>query len=227
MGKMTDLEEEKTCIVSGNLDCKKCDLRSLLICEIDPKKMRKFVLGNTLYRLIALTIFIFVGLMTNQWWWFYSYGIIVAFTFILIEPRLLCSHCPHYARAGKFLKCWALRGMPKLWRYNPGPINKPEKNTMLIFGSFIDIFPFIGAIYGIIVFILNPFSQLIYGIGLISTMIFFSYMAYYFSKILLGDACKRCPNFSCAMNKVPKEIVNKFLEKNPIMQKAWKEKGNI
>lgn len=186
---------------------------------------RKFVLGNTFYRLSALTIFFLVGLMTNQWWWFYSYGIIIALTFILIEPRLLCSHCPHYDRPGKFLKCWALRGMPKVWRYNPKPISKTEKNMMLIFGSYIDLFPFIGIIYGIVLFILDPFSQLIYGISLILTAILFIILVYYFSKVLLGDACKRCPNFSCAMNKVSKDVVNKFLEKNPVMQKAW-EKEN-
>ena len=218
------MEEEDTCIVSGKLDCKICDIKDLLICEIDVKMARKFVLGNTLYRLSALTIFLFIGLMTNQWWWFYSYGIIVALTFILIEPRLLCSHCPYYARTGKFLKCWALRGMPKLWRYNPGPMNKAEKNIMLILGSFIDVFPFIGVIYGIVIFALNPFGQLFYGISLILITIFFTYMVYYFSKVLLGDVCKRCPNFSCAMNKVPKDVVNKFLEKNPIMKKAWETK---
>ncbi len=215
------MEEEETCIVSGKLDCETCDIKNLLICEIDVKMARKFVLSNTLYRFSALTIFLFIGLMTNQWWWFYSYGIIVALTFVIIEPRLLCSHCPHYARSGKFLKCWALRGMPKLWRYNPGPIGKAEKKIMLILGSFIDLFPFIGVVYGIVIFALNPFSQLFYGIGLILITIFFTYMVYYFSKVLLGDACKRCPNFSCAMNKVSKEVVNKFLEKNPVIQKAW------
>ena len=215
------LEEKKTCIASGNLDCKRCNIRDKLICEIDLKKARKFIIGNTVYRLTALTIFVIIGLISNQWWLFYSYGIITALTFIIIEPRLLCSHCPHYARSGKFLKCWALRGIPKLWRYNPKPINKIEKTIMLILGSFIDLFPFVGVIYGFILFFLNPLEQLLFGISLILTTILFTFMVYYFSKKLLGDACKRCPNFSCAMNKVPKDVINKFLDKNPTMRKEW------
>lgn len=32
-------------------------------------------------------------------------------------------------------------------------------------------------------------------------------------------------NFSCAMNKVPKEIIDTFLKKNPEMKEAWIKSG--
>ena len=46
-----------------------------------------------------------------------TYTGVLILTFFIIEPRLLCSHCPYYEKEGKVLKCWALRGMPKLWKY--------------------------------------------------------------------------------------------------------------
>ena len=154
-----------------------------------------------------------------------SYATIMPLTFLVIEPRLLCSHCPFYEKEGKCLKCWALRGMPKLWKYRPGPATRTEKTIMLIFGMYIDIFPFIGSIWGIIVFALDASNNLIAGIFLILTTVLFLIVAAYFSKVLLGNACKKCTNFSCSMNKVPKEIVEKFLEKNPTMKEAWIKAG--
>jgi len=47
----------------------------------------------------------------------------------------------------------------------------------------------------------------------------------YFSKVLLGHACQKCPNFSCVMNKVSSDIISVFLNINPVMKKAWEEAG--
>ncbi len=92
---------------------------------------------------------------------------------------------------------------------------------MLIIGGYIDLFPFVGAIWGIVFFAYNHIDYLGLGIGLVVVTLLFIIVAGYFSQVLLGNACKRCANFSCAMNKVPKEIVDKFLEKNPKMREAW------
>jgi hypothetical protein len=32
-------------------------------------------------------------------------------------------------------------------------------------------------------------------------------------------------NFSCPLNDVPKEVVDAYLERNPVMQRAWEESG--
>ena len=34
--------------------------------------------------------------------------------------------------------------------------------------------------------------------------------------------CTHCINFSCPLNKVPEETVEKYLDKNPVMKAAWK-----
>jgi len=62
--------------------------------------------------------------------------------FLFIEPWLLCSNFPYYEKEGKFLKCCALRGMPKIRKYQPGPMTNIEKILMILIGAFIDLFSF-------------------------------------------------------------------------------------
>jgi len=215
----------KNCIADENLNCVECELNGKLICVVNNKFANRFLIGNITYRLLALIIFMLSGLLIGHWWMLILYAIILPLTFLVIEPRLLCSHCPFYEKEGKYLKCWALRGMPKLWKYKPGPATRTEKTVMLIFGAFIDVFPLVGSIWGIIHFALNTTNNLFVGISLIVITILFLIVAAYFSKILLGNACKKCANFSCSMNKVPDEIMKKFLEKNPKMKNAWIKAG--
>ncbi|WP_457557096.1 hypothetical protein [Candidatus Harpocratesius sp.] len=76
----------------------------------------------------------------------------MAFTFILLEPRLLCTHCPFYQIEGNILKCGALWGIPTFWGFRPEAVNSKKQYIMLIFGSIIDLVPFVGIIYGLILF---------------------------------------------------------------------------
>ena len=215
----------KNCIANKDSSCAECEIEGELICFVDKKFANRFTLGNVVYRLLAILIFIFSGLMIDHWWMLISYSVVLLVTFTLIEPRLLCSHCPYYEKEGSFLKCWALRGMPKLWKYRPEPINRIEKITMLIFGGFIDLFPFVGAVWGLIFFSLHYINYMFEGIVLVFCTFFFMVVAGYFSRILLGHACKKCANFSCSMNKAPNELIDKFLQQNPKMKKAWIASG--
>ncbi len=215
------LELPKNCIADENSSCAECDIEGELICFVDKKFANKFTIGNIAYRIFAIAIFVFSGLIIGHWWMFILYIMVLLFTFLILEPRLLCSHCPFYEKEGKFLRCWALRGMPKLWEYKPEPISRTEKIIMLIFGTFIDLFPFLGIVWGIIYFALNYNVYLFAGIPLVICSFLFMVVAGYFSRVLLGNTCKRCANFSCSMNKVPKELVDRFLEKNPKMKEAW------
>jgi len=220
---MTESSIPKNCIVDKNSNCKECDLDNSLLCNFDKKFAKKFLLGNTAYRIIAITILILAGFITGQLWMFIIYTIMIILTFFIIELRLLCSHCPFYAMEGRFLKCWALRGMPKLWKYRPEPMSKSEKNIMLIIGMFIDLFPFVGSVIGIILFVVNPTENIIMGAGLIIATIIFIAVVIYFSLVLQGYACKKCPNFSCPMNKTPDKVKDAFMEKNELIKKAWQD----
>ena len=209
------------CIADENSNCIECEMEGELICFVDKKFANRFALGNLTYRVLAILILVFSGLLIGNWWMLISYIIVMIVTFLILEPRLLCTHCPFYEKEGKYLKCWALRGMPKLWKYRPEPMNKVEKLAMLAFGSYIDLFPFVGVVWGLIHFGLYFQENLLFGILLTITSFLFMVIAGYFSKILLGNTCKACANFSCSMNKVSKEIIAKFLENNPKMKEAW------
>jgi hypothetical protein len=37
--------------------------------------------------------------------------------------------------------------------------------------------------------------------------------------------CSRCVNFSCPLNTVPRETVEAYLARNPVMRRAWEESG--
>lgn len=212
------------CIADNNSNCFECELKDVLICNFEKSFANKFLIGNVFYRIFAILILILVGLITTFWWMMITYIIVILLNFFIIEPRLLCSHCPFYAKDGNYLKCWALRGMPKLWKYRPGPMNKKEKIAMLSLGVFVDLFPYIGSGLGIVWFILNPIDYFVTGISIIVITATFTIIVIYFTKLLQGFACKHCPNFSCGMNKTPNEYLEVFLKKNPILKKAWEEK---
>lgn len=216
---------EGICIADENAKCDECELNGQVLCHFSKEFANKFLWGNILYRTLGTFITILAGYLTGQWWMLPTYIIAVLVTFSVIEPRLLCCHCPHYAKEGKVLKCWALRGMSKLWKYRPEPINETEKNIMLLVGGFIDLFPFITAGVGIFgAFIVGIEDVLSFGmLGLLIVLtVAFTVLVWYFDKFLRGGTCKKCLNFSCAMNKTSEEIREKFFQKSPTMANAWK-----
>lgn len=213
------------CLADDHANCDECELNGLVLCHFSKEFANKFLLGNIIYRAIATLIAIVAGALTGLWWIAPVYLITVLVTFLIIEPRLLCCHCPQYAKEGRLLKCWALQGMPKLWRYRPEPINSTEKMLMLLIGGFIDLFPFIAVAVGFIsIFtggVAAAFSNYIFWL-LIALTTMFTILVWYFDKFLRGGACKKCLNFSCAMNKTPDDIQKKFFQKSPTMRDAWK-----
>ncbi len=211
------------CFKPDNEECKECSIKDVILCRFTRKEKIGFALGNLTYRILASAIFFFFFLITQIWWVIWVYIILVVLTFLILEPRLLCSHCPFYALEGRSLKCGGLWGMPKIWRYRPEPISRWEQNLMVLIGAIIDISPILGIFLGFIAFFLSPIKSIFYLIGLIVVSILFIGLAYYFGTVLLGDRCKRCPNFSCRMNKVPEEYRRQFLDKNPIMKFAWEK----
>lgn len=74
----------------------------------------------------------------------FTIWIIFTFSYFgLIEIRVMCSHCPHYAEPEiKSLKCWTNYGSPKLWKYRPGPMSIIEK-TIFIAGFLIMLLPLV------------------------------------------------------------------------------------
>ena len=187
----------KTC---PNDTCNNCNIQAKVNCKFNFTQLFKFYA-------ISLPSFIIGGffLYNYQVSAFYNWLLVIGLFFLVIEIRVLCSHCPHYEKSSYFLSCWANYGAPKLWKYRPGPMNYLEK-LILISGFFIVWrYPII-----YIVFHRNWAVLILYII--LATMFFF---------VLRMKNCVQCINLSCPLNNVDAETKSQFLNKNPEIQKHW------
>ena len=104
-------------------------------------------------------------------------------------PAILCRHCPHYARRGWFIVCPTTVGPPKILRPNPRPISRAEKAAFGMGFALVLGFPII---------ILAARGRFAFAaFALAGAGLFF-----------VGErtfSCSRCLNFSCLLNRVPRE----------------------
>ena len=146
------------------------------------------------------------GLIVSGYGWYILGWIGFAmFFFNVWEIKILCTHCPYYAENEKTLKCNANYGSLKLWKYNPKPMNLFEKVQLIIGFIILIFFP--------IVFMLVGQQLLFAGISTFGGIIFFLFLS--------STDCKHCVNFSCPLNRVPENLVREYMDKNPLMAKAW------
>ena len=117
----------------------------------------------------------------------------------------MCSHCPHYAEDGSYLKCWANYGVPKLWKFNPGPMSRLE--DVLFLGG-------LAVVWGLPLITLIATFQIFFFITFIlATAGFFM--------TLKACFCSICFNFACPLNEVNEENREKFFKNNSETAKAW------
>ena len=123
----------------------------------------------------------------------YSIGWLIVFAIMgvgvtVIILRFYCSHCPHYTREGKKLKCIFFWGVPKPFKKRPGKLDVTDKMITFI---------------ATVVLLIFPLYWLLMELGLL--------IIYVLSLIGLGAAiyrneCERCIYFECPMNKVSETI---------------------
>jgi len=185
--------------------CEGCPLSERLKCRFDRGDLLHF-LGMT----GCVGIPAVLGMVRGGYgWYLLGWAAIWLVFFGLWEIRILCSHCPYYAERGATLHCIANYGCPKVWRYHPEPISTPEKIQLMIGFVLVAGYPFPFLILG------RQFSMAL--VALWGTVMFFWTLRRY--------TCAQCVNFSCPLNSVPKEIVDAYLERNPVMRRAWEESG--
>lgn len=204
--------------------CLECEIEGKLICKTDKPFRKNFILRHLTFRGTAFLGLIIIGAFLNNWWLTIVYAIGVFLNFAIIEPRFLCSHCPFYAEKGFILHCNTLYGLPKLWKYRPGPITKTEKVIQIISGGFVDMFPIVAFIYGIIIMFTGSATST-ERIALIGITIILILLMIQLNKLIQSEVCPKCPNFSCAMNKVPKSLRDSYIKRNPIMKEKWEKSG--
>ncbi len=184
-------------------NCDTCHVSDNLVCHYTGKKLALFL---TMF--IPLFIFAGYGMFTFNVWIFAAWGLFIFSFFGLIEIRVMCSHCPHYAEPElTSLKCWANYGSPKIWKYRPGPMSWLE-NIIFFLGFLIILIP----------------PAIVFGLQKR-----FCFMGIYLGVLLLVFGllhifyCSHCINFACPLNAIKKKEREEFFDKNPDVKKAWEK----
>lgn len=130
---------------------------------------------------------------------------LTALFFGYVEIKILCSHCPRYAEEGRFLKCYAHWGFPKIPRYDPGPMSALEKAVWLVCVSAL-------VTYHVPFFIRKrQWRSLLLTTLAAAAFVFTVYRTH----------CGRCPNLSCPGNHVPEHVREIFSGYYPGIAGAW------
>ena len=193
------------CSCSDESRCGNCGQSKELNCRFNYKGLLQFYLI-----FLPFLIFSLIGVREAGYSSFIKgWGVMAIVFFGFWEIYILCSHCPYYARKGFTLKCLANHGCPKFWKYNPGPIGSFKKAQLIIGFIAMGGYPFI--------FMALGNQPLYFVLSLAGLMFFFG--------ALLRFKCTRCINFSCFFNRVPKELADDYIIKNPVMKEAWEKAG--
>jgi hypothetical protein len=186
-------------------ECAGCGLQEQLMCRLDYRDTVTFLMNGLPFFVTAIAGSIVAG----YGWYLLAWLAYSVFFFFVWEGRVLCSHCPYWAEEGRTLHCHANAGVFKIWRYHPEPMSRSEQAQFIIGALGLIFFP--------LVLILVGRQWLLAGIGLTSAISWFHG--------LRRTGCNRCINFSCPANTVPKERVDAYLERNPVMREAWEQSG--
>ena len=145
-------------------------------------------------------------------WWLLGWFVYLFVFFELWENRILCAHCPYYAEnggQGHTLHCYANYGLYKTWPYDPRPMGRSHKVQFLVALSIFVGYP--------LPFLFLSEQYLVLLIAMIGIVVWLT--------VLKFKICPHCLNFSCPLNSVPKNLVDAFLKRNPVMRQAWEDCG--
>jgi hypothetical protein len=187
--------------------CEGCPLQQSLTCHFNGRLLLRFFA-------IAFPPFILggIGIVRISTWLLLPWIVLLISYFGLIEIRVMCSHCPHYAQPGTTsLQCWANYGSPKLWKFRPGPLNRMERSVFFVGLIIIAAYPLIFIIIG------QQWLLLLFFILTTGAMAF-----------LMGRfMCSHCMNFACPFNGVDAATQEAFFSRNPVISRAWQKDLNL
>lgn len=207
--------------------CANCENQNSLNCRWKVSDLLLFMATVLPAMLGCITGTVLIWIVQGAWWPTITYILFFPIVLGVAETRFLCSHCPYYAQEGRVLHCLANHGLLKFWRYHPEPMNKLEK-VLMVFLGIIFLLPMPGAILGYnIWFFVENLSR--YGQPALIAVIGFSVVTMgsivALAFVMVKHICVSCINFSCPFNRVDKNRRDAYLQRNPIMKKAWEESG--
>ncbi|MCJ7738791.1 MAG: hypothetical protein MUQ10_16005, partial [Anaerolineae bacterium] len=185
--------------------CDGCGVPEELVCHFNIRQLLIFLS-------MAIPVFLLGGFLVYQFdpYLLIAWILCIVSYFGLIEIRVMCSHCPHYAEATlKSLKCWANYGSPKLWKYRPNPMSSLERVVFYLGFIVMLSVPMIPA--------LLQKSYVLLGMYVLLIAVW--------KRALKVLYCSHCMNFACPFNNIDSEMRRRFFDRNPAIGKAWEEYG--
>ena len=133
------------CSVQPALNCEDCTIQFRLMCRYGQVDTLPIFM-------VAIPFFVtIIGVVIAAGFGCYLLGWLayVLFSFIVWEGCVLCSHCPYWTKPSTILRCHANYGVPKIWKYRPGPMNRVEKiqfrvGTVLLIADPIPFYSWAG-----------------------------------------------------------------------------------
>lgn len=220
---MTGPEHPRTC-TGDTGDCDGCTLDDALNCRFEREKLIGFLAMILPFVTASVLGLYIVGTIMRTQIFLAAYAAFFAAFFILIEPRILCRHCPHYAREGNIIRCHANYGLPRIWRYDPRPLNGLEKAGVLAGFGVFGLYPIAVEGYGIwTLFIAMGFVNPPGGLLLMGVTLFNTVSAIALLVLLRRHYCARCVNFGCPLNNTSPDLRSAYHARNPDIKRLWEE----
>lgn len=203
-------------------ECSGCALGGELNCRFERRRLGGFFAMVMPFIASSMGGLYIVSNFTGNWWLLAAYiGFYLAF-FVFLEALVLCRHCPHYAGGGSVIRCHANYGLPRIWAFDPRPLNQTERLSILAGFGFFGLYPIAVEGYGLWMVWSDPVgsTSLLMGIMIINALT--AIMLYV---LLRRFYCTRCVNFGCPLNSTATALMRAYLEKNPGMKRSWEEAG--
>lgn len=223
---MNEKREYVICTSKDRSICVGCELDGELNCRYDENLVRCFRRVHLPFRALQFLTVGVASLFTGLWWAFLLFSAVMVLNFTVIESWYLCRHCPFYEKEGETLECITLKGMPRIWQFDPTPMRRSEKIGMTLVGGFIDIFPILIAAFASWI-LFSSGAEFLLTITIVGLTLVSLIAAGYLERFLRENYCLKCVNLSCMMNKVPDELKQEFLRKNPELLESWTAYGYV
>jgi hypothetical protein len=211
------------CTFDPNSPCSTCGNNNKIFCKPDENKDVISHLLEVSFIIMAVLGTGLTSVLLGSLWPVVVFSIFSVLFFLVIQPRITCSHCPYYAEDRLFLHCTENHFSPKIWQYHPEPIDWWEKVATVVGFVFLGVYPLLIELYGVYVF-WNSNPGLMSLLGVIGMFVGTILTLALFYGVFFLLYCPHCVNFSCVFNKVPEEYVQRYLNQNPVMKQAWDQK---
>jgi len=223
---MPEEREYIFCTSKDSSVCVACEIEGKLNCRYNENLVKCFRRIHFPFRAVQFLVIGVAALLTGLLWAFILFAAVIFLNFVIIESWYLCRHCPFYEKEGRILECITLKGIPRIWKFDPTPMKRSGKIGMLVVGGFIDIFPLLIAFYATWTLFSSGAASILIVLMAGLTILALA-TAGYLEKFLRETFCEKCVNLSCIMNKVPEGLKAGYLRKNPEWLKVWETCGYV